>query len=103
MRGRVVTAHKSPFTIEVWNPTIGAEVLNSERAQQLSAIMSNPIRDFTPRRALEIRPAGPRDEILQLLNSTRAISSAGSVETIYTDFSLNAIEANEEEQDGMDL
>ena len=31
MRSRVVVSHKSPFTLEVWNPTIGAEVLNAER------------------------------------------------------------------------
>ena len=104
MRGVVVVSHKSPFTLEVWNPTIGAEVLNVERTQRLSVIASNPIREFTPRMALDILPAGPRDEILALLNSTNALSSASSVETIYTDFVLNAAQAIEEEQeDVMDL
>ena len=69
----------------------------------MTYITANPIRDFAPRKALEILPLGPKDEILQLLNSTRAISSAGSVETIYTDVSLNVGEAIEEEQDAMDL
>ena len=54
--------------------------------------------------ALDILPAGPRDEILALLNSTNALSSASSVETIYTDFVPNAAQAIEEEQeDVMDL
>ena len=54
--------------------------------------------------ALDILPAGPRDEILALLNSTNALSSASSVETIYTDFVLNAAQAIEEEQEEvMDL
>ena len=99
-----MVSHKSPFTLEVWNPTIGAEVLNAERTQRLSIIASNPIREFTPRMALDILPAGPRDEILALLNSSNATSSASSVEMIYTDFALNATQAIEEEQqDGMDL
>ena len=104
MRSRVVVSHKSPFTLEVWNPTIGAEVLNAERTQRLSIIASNPIRKFTPRMALDILLAGPRDDILALLNSSNATSSASSVEMIYTDFALNATQAIEEEQqDGMDL
>ena len=53
--------------------------------------------------ALEVLPVGPKAEVLRLLNSSCAIFSAGSVETIYTDFSLNAAEAIEEEQDAMDL
>ena len=31
MRGRVVLSHRSPFTMEVWTQTIGAEVLNNEQ------------------------------------------------------------------------
>ena len=69
----------------------------------MSVITANPLREFTPRRALEILPSGPRDEVLQLLQSSRAMSTAGSIETISTDFSLNVVEANEEEQDVMDL
>ena len=97
----MVRSHRSPFTLEIWNPTIGAEVLNVERTQRLSFIASNPIREFTPRMALEILPAGPRDEILALLNSTNATSSASSVEMIYTDFALHAAQAIEEEQEEM--
>jgi hypothetical protein len=33
MRGRVVTSHRTAFTLDIWNPTMGAEVLNVERAQ----------------------------------------------------------------------
>ena len=96
-----MVSHKSPFTLEIWNPTIGAEVLNAERTQRLSFIASNPIREFTPRMALDSLPAGPRDEILALLNSASATSSASSVETIYTDFALHATQAIEEEQEDM--
>ena len=54
--------------------------------------------------ALEILPAGPRDEIIALLHSTNATSSASSIETIYTDFALRATQAIEEErEDILDL
>ena len=99
MGSRVVVSHESLVTLEVWNPTIGAEVLIAEITHA-----SNPIRESTPRMALDILPAGLRDEILALLNSSKATSSASSVAMICADFALNATQAIEEEQqDGIDL
>ena len=103
MRGRVITSHRMAFTLDIWNPSMGAEVFNVERAQELSAITANPIREFTPRKAMDIFPAGPRDEILAVLNSTRAASSSTAVETIYTDFALHDLPPLEDDPDTMDI
>ena len=103
MRNRVVISHKMPCNVEIWNPTIATEVLSRDKAQALAIINSNPIREFTPRKALAIFPAGPSDELLQLLNSNRAASASTSVETIYTDFALNLPVGEEDEAEFVEL
>jgi hypothetical protein len=103
MRNRVVISHNMPFNIEIWNPIIATEVLSREKAQALGIISSNPIREFTQRKALAIFPAGPRDELLQLLDSNRAAAASSSVETIYTDFALNLPVGEEDEAELVEL
>jgi hypothetical protein len=52
---------------------------------------------------MDIFPAGPRDEILALLNSTRAASSSTAVETILTDLALHDLPPLEDDPDNMDI